>query len=130
MVSFYKKSVSLIILCAFMLQALYSPFLLLHYYLNTASYEKNCINKAKKWMHCNGKCQLMKKILEQEKKEEKNSEMKFAGKTELISSFTNYLALYKPVLFKSFSNKSRPHNTGSPVDNSLSFFHPPSLTPA
>jgi len=52
-------------------------------------------------MHCNGKCQMMKKLEQQEKKDQQNSERKAENKSELIFAFhsctpTNNL-IYKEV---------------------------------
>jgi hypothetical protein len=38
-----------------------SQFIRLDYLLNRASFVKNCENKARPALHCNGKCQMMKK---------------------------------------------------------------------
>ena len=44
---------------------IYADFALNHKYIA----ENLCINKAKPWLHCNGRCYLMKKIKEAEQKE-------------------------------------------------------------
>lgn len=36
--------------------------ILSHYVLDQSYYKSICINKAKPMLHCNGKCQLMKKL--------------------------------------------------------------------
>jgi len=35
------------------------------YMVNLEAYKKACVNKAKPMMHCNGKCQLLKKMKKQ-----------------------------------------------------------------
>jgi hypothetical protein len=37
-------------------------------------------------LHCNGKCQLAKKLKQQEKKEQQNPELKLENKNEIFSS--------------------------------------------
>jgi len=58
----FKKITATILLLAFVSQTFAGPFIMLDYFVNTAAYAKNCINKARPKMHCNGKCQAMKKI--------------------------------------------------------------------
>jgi hypothetical protein len=36
------------------------------YMVNLEAYKKACVNKAKPMMHCNGKCQMLKKMKKQE----------------------------------------------------------------
>ncbi|HTE27488.1 hypothetical protein [Flavitalea sp.] len=62
------------------------------YYLNTSSYSKNCENKAKPILKCNGKCQLAKKILEKQKQEEQTPEQKLENKYQVIC-FKSYFAI-------------------------------------
>lgn len=87
---------------------------------------KRCENKAKPQMHCNGKCLLMKKIKEQQEKEQgQTPELKLAAKFEIISprsffSITPLNAERKNLTFLI-------HTIGSPIDRPTSLFHPPSL---
>ena len=94
------------------------------YYLNKEAYAKNCVNKTKPILKCHGKCQMAKKILEQEKQDEQAPERKpenkfqslyfkshFAtlgyNKTVSLHSYQSYAV--KPVLrrrFTSFSNST------------------------
>ena len=92
------------------------------YYSNTAAYAKNCINKAKPQMHCNGKCQMMKKLKAQEKKDQQNPERR-NSKEDVLSSKSFFVSLniittHSRILY---------HNadSGVPVKRSHTFFHPP-----
>lgn len=59
--------------------------------MNTGKYAKNCINKAKPKLHCNGKCQLMKKMQEEEKKDQENQERRLQNKyEESLTSKNNF----------------------------------------
>lgn len=111
---------------AFLGQTFSQGFFYLDYAIDRAAYEKKCINKFRPQMHCNGKCQLMKKIEEQEKKEQQQApQMKLAGKAEVISSrsfFTQYAELLNTISAK---RKYILTNIGHPVDQAASFFHPP-----
>lgn len=55
------------------------------YFTNTGAYAKNCENKARPAMHCNGKCQMMKKLKQEDKKDAENSERKAENKNEVIT---------------------------------------------
>jgi len=123
-VKIYKQALAAILLMAFLAQTFNQGFYYLDYLINKTAFEKNCINKARKWMHCDGRCQLAKKIIESEKRQQEAPEMKLAGKTEVLSSRTFYtILIYSPVT--SASCGYIPHNTGHPVDQPSSFFHPP-----
>ena len=94
------------------------------YLIDKAEYVKNCVNKARPKMHCKGKCQLMKKIQEQEKNQQKAPEMKLENKNEVISSKSYF------IFFQTESNK---HSnsfdsffiTARLIDRSFAIFHPP-----
>lgn len=92
------------------------------YYLNTSAYAKNCINKARPQMHCNGKCQMMKKIKQEEKKSAQVPEKSF-NKNEVISSksfFTTLSFLYTGRMIPYIGLLP-----SFPVSRSYPFFHPP-----
>lgn len=94
------------------------------YYLNSQAYAANCINKDKPLMHCNGKCQLQKKLNEEDNKDKQNTERKNDTGIEVLSSKTFFATVQNPFT-KIISIKHIIVNTGSPVDHSFQFFHPP-----
>lgn len=53
-----------ILLIAFSFQTLQKGWLLSDYLLHTEKYEALCVNKSKPKMHCDGKCQLSKKMVD------------------------------------------------------------------
>lgn len=91
-------------------------------------YAKNCVNKAKPKLRCNGKCQMMKKIQEEEKKDAENAERKSENKNEVILSSKSFFANADMILSKtliittyatfSFSNT---------IDRAYGIFHPPQV---
>lgn len=100
-------------------------FVIADYYANTAAYAKNCINKAYPGMHCNGKCQMMKKIFEEEKKDQENSERRENLKNEVLFS-KSFFASVNSVDFGSsprikiiFASKI------TTIDRCFDIFHPP-----
>jgi hypothetical protein len=82
-----------ILLIAFAVQTFQKPAMMLGYYLNKAAYTRECVNKARPMLHCNGKCALAKKIREQQKKEQESPEKKTESKTEVIASRSSFTSL-------------------------------------
>ena len=80
----FRSISSTILLIAFAIQSFHMGGIVVDYYLNTSAYIKKCENKAKPILKCNGKCQLAKKILEEQKKDEQAPERKLENKFEVI----------------------------------------------
>lgn len=75
-------------------------------------------------MHCNGQCQLSKKVETESKKDQSNPERKSENKIEALSAksfFTQVQMFQKPVL----KQKYPLINSGKPIQHSASIFHPP-----
>ena len=68
----FKKLTIIILFAAFAVQTFDKALIVFNYYSNTVSFAKNCENKAKPMMHCNGRCQMMKKLKQEENKEKQN----------------------------------------------------------
>jgi len=108
-----------------MAQTFSKGMLLISYYANTKAYAEHCINKARPRLHCNGKCQLAKKIQQEESKEQKNL-LKTAPEIVLINenAFASVPCLY------SASATDRQYlllTIGNTIDASESLFHPPDI---
>lgn len=116
---------AILLLIAFTAQTFNGAFIKLDYYVNPAAFAKKCINKAQPKMHCNGKCQVMKKMQEEEKKEQENRERKWDNKITVLSSKSFFCRLdYKAILiFK----PSQVQNILLVKDVSLSVFRPPQV---
>jgi hypothetical protein len=106
----------------FVIQTFSAPLLVLDYYRNTNAYAKNCINKTRPVMHCNGKCQVMKKLKEEERKEKQSQERK-PGNTETFftKSFYYDIMFIAVHLEKPLTREFNINFTIHPRD----FFHPP-----
>lgn len=61
-----RQLLAILLLFSLSAQVLNRPIFVLGYYFDPAPYAKACENKALPQLHCNGKCQLMKKLKEQE----------------------------------------------------------------
>jgi hypothetical protein len=81
----FKQLTAFILLFALVLQTLNKAVIYIDYYANTAAYAKNCENKARPCMHCNGKCQMMKKMKQEEKKDNQDPERR-GDQNEVLSS--------------------------------------------
>ena len=97
---------------------------MVEYYANTSAFAKNCENKAKPAMHCNGKCQMMKKIKAAESKEQQMPERKMENKIELFScSSSNYH--FENIFSEITAQIVVIEKNHSLTDISLSLFRPP-----
>ena len=77
-------------------------------------------------MHCNGKCQMMKKLKEQEKKDQQVPERKQENKTEPLSSKSFFYSLenhFSTIVSKAVDAEKNFTLT----DMAYSFFHPPQV---
>jgi hypothetical protein len=119
----FRQIIPLLLLMAFAVSTFNRYVIVLDYYTNTAAFADNCENKDLPEMDCHGKCQMMKKLNEEEKKEQQNPEQKADTKNELIAR--HYFA--KCLFYRS----SVPSFYYLHFDSSLSkgvyagIFHPP-----
>lgn len=122
----YRYITAIVFLAAFLAQTFSKTLVIADYYTNTAKYAKNCENKAKPKMHCNGKCQMMKKLQQEEKKDQENPERKAENKNEIVLSsksfFTTVPYYSKYSIKKLYPALQSPKET----DRSFEVFHPPS----
>ena len=120
-----KQIAVILLLAAFMGQTFNRSLLFMSYYANPAAFAKNCVNKARPMMHCNGKCQVMRKIQEEERKEKENLERKAENKNEYWSS-RGFAEIPAPVTGSTTKNFA-PFLIHKPVDKAYALFHPPAL---
>ena len=119
----WKQLTAAILLLAFMTSCFCRAAIVLDYYTSAAAFAKNCENKARPQMHCNGKCQMMKKLKQEEKKDENNPERKIENKNEVLSSrsfFTTQL-LFKQAIHPAYT----PLIIEKAVDRDYSLLRPP-----
>ena len=120
-----KQVIAIVFLVAFALQTFSSAFVVLDYAANTKAYASKCENKARPGMHCNGKCQMMKKLAKEEKKDEQNPERKGENKNETLSTksfFTTSAPLLRLIEMPEYPFLSDNRQEKMPRP----FFHPPS----
>lgn len=122
----YLSAILLII--AFAAQTFSGAFVKLSYVINPDAYAKNCINKAKPKLKCHGKCQVMKKMEQEEKREQENQERKWETKVTVLSSksfFTTDIQFTEITL----QNKYGLINLAREIKMPRSIFHPPGISP-
>ena len=119
----FKIITTTILFIALIVQNFNRTIIVTSYYTNTEAYAKNCINKAKPKLLCNGKCQMAKQLQEEEEKDQQNAERKIV-KEEVLSSksFFTVLVFTTPTSIKQYYN----WQCKDTVDISASVFHPPS----
>ncbi len=122
----FKKSIAILILVSFVSQTFGSMLVLANYYTNKAAFIQKCINKAKPQLQCNGKCQMMKKMGEQEKKEKDQLEKKSALK-QLTLSTKSYYYTYTFTVFTLPVIQIGAETNWLIANIGKSIFHPPSL---
>jgi len=112
-----------IFIFAFLIQSFSGQFIRLNYYLNTTTFAKNCENKARPKLHCNGKCQMMKKMQQEEKKDQQGPGRRYENKNEVLSSRSFFCMINKNAVLPHFIYFIK--NSGPAIDLAISVFHPP-----
>jgi len=97
------------------------------YYLRTAEYAKNCVNKARPLMHCNGKCQMAKKMIQEERKDAQAPERKSVNRNDITLSSKSFFASINLPVFSIIPSVKRHYTLRNIVGRSLDIFHPPQV---
>jgi hypothetical protein len=120
-----KQLTAILLMAAFLLQSMSKALVIVSYYSNKTVYAKNCENKQKPQLHCNGKCQMIKKLKQEQKQDEANPERKLENKNESIS-FHSYLNIEFSAIQQLYvKTPFGLLNSGQPVNRSYAIFHPP-----
>jgi len=123
----YRQLLATVLMLTFSVKTFNQGLIVFGFYANQdAIAKKLCVNKAKPKMHCNGKCQLMKKLQEEEKSDKENSERKIENKTDIVfikRSYTSMQCEMKYEIQNIFSLYKEPVVSIYLTD----IFHPPQL---
>ena len=120
----FRYLTAFILLAAFLVQTFSRTAVVVDYYSNTSAFARNCVNKARPLLHCNGKCQLMKKLKAIESKESTNPGYKTHVTTDLMYSRSFFdIADQTGVSITCTHNQHQ--DDASTVDRSYDLFHPP-----
>lgn len=126
----FRQLTALVFLLAFLAGTFSKTLIIADYYVNTSSYAKDCVNKLRPKMHCNGKCRMMMKLKAEEKKDAENNERKNDLKNEVISSKSFFASA--PLLEETITQTTTPSvtNERSTFAMPRSHFHPPAVAAA
>lgn len=122
----YKQLGVFFLLAALCIQSFNRVLIISDYYLDTASYAAQCENKANVTMHCNGKCQMAKKLKKEDDKDKKNPERKIQNQNDFYLSGPQLFVI--PTL-TSYSNGEQFPILPNPktMDRPHSVFKPPTV---
>ena len=120
-----KTGAAILLLIAFAAQTFSKAFVVVDYFARTDAYAANCENKDKPVLKCNGKCQMARKIQQEQKKDEQNPERKLENKVQLLSSRSFFSALPPLPLPLSSQKAIVTHATGILSTFPRDIFHPP-----
>lgn len=85
-----KYSLVILLFSSLIAHTFSRSLVLADYLVNLESYKKACVNKAKPMMHCDGKCQMLKKIKKQEGESNTNAPAPKFNQQELILSSKSF----------------------------------------
>jgi len=124
----YKRITAFVFFAAFLAQTSNKIIIIADYYTNSAAYAKNCINKSRPMMHCNGHCQMMRKLQAEEKKDQENPENRGQNRNEIALSARSFFPLVTLPVISSL-NISIPvlYQCDPLIERSLDIFHPPQV---
>lgn len=121
----FKHLAVALLLLIFLVQTFHQSLLIVDYYLNPRSFAAHCENKNKPQLHCNGHCQLMKKIKNEGGKDKQNPERRGNNKNEIVyfcqTQVDNIFCIRQ--LKQNFVG----FDSSAIQDISFSFFHPPKV---
>lgn len=120
-----RQIFTFLLMTAFALQTFNQWIIAAEYRINTAAFAKNCINKAKPILKCKGKCQMMKKMQEEEQKE-KDSAQKKGTETNTSISSKSFFCNTSTILFCMVKNQFPQVSYSATSAHLQEIFHPPS----
>src|SRR6187399_65389 len=82
-----------VFLLSFALQTFSKALIVVGYFANNSAYAQNCENKAKPKMHCSGKCQMLKKLHSEEKKDDQYPQRRAENKDETTLSSKSFFCI-------------------------------------
>jgi hypothetical protein len=116
-----------ILILLLMSQTFSKWLVVINFNLNREYIAKNlCENRYRPVLKCNGNCVLMKKMKEEESKEQNTPAPVKMEASSIVLSSRSFFANAETLVFISNISYIIPVNSGSPVDRTASIFHPPS----
>lgn len=122
----FRITVIILLIVSMLTQSLSKGIIVLSYFTNKQAYERYCVNKARPQLHCDGKCQMAKKIKAEEERDQKDP-LK-ASLSEIVLINEHHFVYIAPEFTGAALIKKRfPYSIGHPVDRTRSQFHPPGV---
>ncbi len=122
----FLRLVAIVLLVAFAMQTFQKNMIVLDYFANTEAFAQNCENKARPVLKCKGKCQMLKKLQAEEKKEQKNPEHKGENKASTPNTLPP-LPLQAALAMEAINTIYPPFPVIAECDQSYPILHPPAL---
>ncbi|MFP5040380.1 hypothetical protein [Parasediminibacterium sp. JCM 36343] len=123
----FKQSIAILFLLAFVAQTFSKAVIVCSFYANQSYIAKNfCENKAKPRSCCAGKCQLKKK-LNKDTKEDKQSNERRTGKDSEVLSSKSFFTHTSPCISQEIVIAYTSHTAGKPIRVPRAVFHPPDI---
>lgn len=119
-----RYSIVILLFTALIAQSFSRSLVLADYMVNVETYKKSCENKAKPMLHCNGKCQMLKKMKKQEGDSGSNATAPKFNEVELVLSSKSFFPSIEFVVsdkLKSFYS----YNSAFSSNYIGTVFHPP-----
>ena len=119
-----KYAFVILLLTALFAQSFSRSILLADYLVNIEVYKKKCINKAKPMLHCNGKCQMLKKLKRQNTGAASDAPVPPFSQFEVVLSSKSY---FPNIEFIVFCTKRTYNSFNSSFFSNYrgTIFHPP-----
>lgn len=117
--------VIILLTLSLLVQSMSKGIIVLSYFTNKQAYERYCVNKARPQLHCDGKCQVAKKIKAEEERDQKDP-LKGSSFSEVVLINQDHFLRIQPIFASSAGETLLfPLAIGQPSDRSRSCFHPP-----
>ena len=122
----WRHFVAFFLLASFLIQTFSTSLLVVNFYANQKYVAANfCVNKYKPQMKCSGKCQLTKKLKQEENKDKQNPGRKLENKDQVISSMVFFSTIeISSTIIKRFYHSSQQNFSSLYL---YTFFHPPRI---
>lgn len=119
-----KYTITILLLTALLAQTFSRSLAMADYLVNLEAYKKACVNKSKPMMHCNGKCQMLKKMKKQEGNNGTSAPVPKFNETELVLSSKSF---FPSLYFNSINNITSFYTYNEDFSSSYigTIFHPP-----
>ncbi len=121
-----KYTIVILLFTALIAQTFSRSLVLADYMVNLDAYKKACVNKAKPMMHCNGKCQMLKKMKKQESDNSSGANAPKYNQPDFVLSSKSF---FPTIEFTTIANSNTfyiQHQSKFTCNYFVSIFRPPS----